>query len=58
MFVAIKAILPWKKRGDEWRRGEEVQGGDEGRGNEREVKKKVREKSNFLQPPHLFDCDE
>lgn len=42
--------------------GEEVQGGDGGRENEREVRKKVRErereKSNFLQPPHLFDCNE
>lgn len=46
MFVAIKEILPWERRGDERRGGggEEARGGDGGRENEREVRKKVRER--------------
>lgn len=48
MFVAIKEILPWERRGDEWRGGEEAQGGDGGRENEREVRKKVREREKQL----------
>lgn len=48
MFVAIKAILPWERRGDEWRRAVEARGGDGGRENEREVRKKVREREKQL----------
>lgn len=45
MFAAIKEILPRERRGDEWRGGgEEARGGDGGRENEREVRKKVRER--------------
>ncbi len=48
MFVAIKEILPRERIGDEWRGGEEVQGGDGGGENEREVRKKEREREKQL----------
>lgn len=46
MFVAIKEILPWERRGDEWRGGEEERRRREGMEVERmrEVRKKVRER--------------
>lgn len=39
MFVAIKAILPWERKGDEWRRAAAAHRGDGGRENEREARK-------------------
>ena len=44
VFVAIKAILPWERRGDEWRgAAEEAHRGDGGRGNERAARRRGRE---------------
>lgn len=44
MFVAIKAILPWERRGDEWRGGQEAQGGNGGGEKERGKKESERER--------------